>query len=195
MDRLNKIFHVAILSIAMATPVFAQTDGSLGSTSTGTSDISVTINELAMVTKVNNLAAPSSYSGAVDGNGNGFDMADDVCIYTNASTGSYRVTLEGNYDSAGAAGTDFYVRGGTSGDTILYSVAWNDVRATNTGETAATASSAITGQTGYSDELDCGGATETDTNARFRVTMTQADMLAKRADTYTGTLTILIAPN
>jgi hypothetical protein len=194
MNRLNKIFHVAIVSIAMATPAFAQTDGSLGSTSSGTSDISVTITELARVTKVNNLAA-GAYSGAVDGNGNGFDMADDVCIYTNASSGSYRVTLSGNYNSAGAAGTDFFVRGGTAGDTIAYSVGWNDVRATNSGETAATAGTAITSQTGYSTALDCGGATETETNARFHVTMTQADMLAERADTYTGTLTILIAPN
>lgn len=194
MNRLNKIFHVAVVSIAMATPAFAQTDGSLGTTSTGSAEISVTINDLARVSKVNNLAA-GAYSGAVDGSGNGFDMADDVCIYSNASSGSYRVTLSGNYNAAGAAGTDFYVKGGMLGDTILYSVAWNDVKATNTGESAATAGTAITGQTGYSTVLDCGGATETETNARFRVTMTQANMLAKRADSYSGTLTILVAPN
>lgn len=194
MDRLKKILCVAILSMVVATPSFAQTDGSLGSTSTGTSDISVTINELAKVTKVNNLSA-SPYSGAVDGSGNGFDMADDVCIYSNASTDSYRVTLTGNYDSGGSAGSDFFVKGSSSGDTIAYSVAWNDVKASNSGETAATAGTAITSQTGYAHTLDCGGGTESDTNARFHVTMTQANMLAKHADAYSGTLTIVIAPN
>jgi hypothetical protein len=194
MNRLMKLMCLAILSTTAATPAFAASDGDIGSTSTGSSTISVTVPELAKISKVDNLVGGTYTppSGSSPTLGLGFDMNDDVCIYSNASTDSYRVTLTGNYDSSGSAGTDFYVKGSSSGDTIAYAVYWNDVTGTS-GETSATAGTAITGQTGYANTWNCGGGSST--NANFHVTMTDADMLAKHADAYSGTLTIVIAPN
>lgn len=170
--------------LALTSSAFAATQGSEGETSTATADITVTIPKLVKITDVSNLAG-----GTYNGGASGFNMNDNVCIYSNmAASGKYTVKVTStNPSTSPTAG--FYV--GQSGTTeeILFTLAWNDVQGT-TGEAALTENTNLPTQDGFSDQPDCGAST----NANFHAVMTQADMLAVLPGAYSATITILITP-
>ena len=189
MDRLNKILCVAILSMTIATPALAATDGVEGETSSGTADIQVEIPKLVKISELDDLTmlGGSKYTG---GSG-GFDQNDPVCIYSNMDTGSGQYTVRvtgGSNPKATSPSAGFYVGNASTDNEIQYAVAWND-EATVGGSTV-TSGSDLTNQTGFSNSPNCSGGN----NANVRVTMTQANLLAVRPATYTGTITILITP-
>ena len=165
-----------ILSVQV-TPVFAATDGTLGTTSTGTSVITVTIPELILITGLADISF-GTYGGTGDLNGN-----DDICIYTNKAAGTYGVTATG--DGAASA---FTITDGSN--TIAYNVYFNDVSGT-TGETQLITNTANTSQTGANtSSQNCGGGA----NANFHVEMLEANLQAAPAGAYSGTLTLVVAP-
>ena len=170
----------------MAGSAFAATQGEEGTTSEGTSDISVTIPKLVKITGVGDLDG-----GTYDGGAGGFDEDDSVCIYSNMDPGSglYTVNITNGNNPAAAPTAGFYVGSAVTDQEIPFEVAWNDVSGT-AGESAVTHGADLEDQNGFSNEPDCNG---TD-NANFRVTMAQADMLAVLPGDYTSTLTILITP-
>ena len=178
----KSIFALMVLGTASSF-AYAASDGSLGASSTGTSDISVTTTEMAQITNMANISA-GSYSGAL-----GVDLNDDVCIYTNdAGATSYKVTATGNYLANGGAGNLFFVKSTTTSSTIAYTVSWNNTTgAGNTALTANTQSAAITGAT---NTYPC-----VTNNANFRVQMTHNDIMSVPAGTYEGTLTLVVVPD
>lgn len=184
--KILKLALTLALSSAVAGTAFAATQGTEGATSTGTSDLSVTIPKLVKITGVADLAG-----GTYDGGAGGFDEEDSVCIYSNMDTGTatYAVNITNGSNPAASPTAGFYVGSAATDDEIAFAVAWND-QSGNTGETAVTHNTPLTGQNGFSNAPDC---SSTD-NANFRVTMTQANMLAVLPGTYTSTLTIVITP-
>lgn len=156
---------------------YAASDGTLGATSTGTSLISVTVPNLIKVTGFADLALGAwSGSGAMDGN-------DNICVYTNKASGTYRVTATGS-----GASNAFTITDGSN--LIAYTAAFNDVSGTS-GEQPLTSGTALTGQTGANTASQtCGGSN----NSNFHVTIAEAALLAAPAGAYSGTLTILVEP-
>jgi len=178
----KSIFALMVLGTASSF-AYAASDGSLGATSQGTSDISITTTEMAQITNIANISA-GSYSGAA-----GVDMSDDVCIYTNdAGATSYKVTATGNYTSGGGSGTDFFVYSTTTSSTIAYTVSWNNI--TGAGNTALTANTQSAAITGANNTYPCPA-----NNANFRVQMTHNNIMSVPAGTYEGTLTLVVAPD
>lgn len=174
-----KKLAVSLFALSLIAPIsaMAASDGTLGTTSTGTSTISVTVPALIKITGVADLALGTwAGSGAMTGN-------DDVCIYTNKAAGNYRVTATGS-----GGGGAFTITDGSN--TIAYTAAWNDVSGT-TGQAALTSGTALNGQTGANTSSQtCGGSQ----NANFYISIAEAALLAAPSGAYSGTLTMVVEP-
>lgn len=169
-------FTKALIAAGIATfsmAGFAATQGDLGATSQGDVIIDVEIPDLLMISGLNDIDL-----GTYVADGGDMDGSDTFCVYSNQ--GSYKVTLTGNFDAAGAPGTDFYLE--NSGNVVPYSVDYNG--------TAATAGIEIGGQTGDDSSTNCSGAT----NSNILVTITETDIQASPPGAYTGVLTLLVEP-
>jgi hypothetical protein len=162
------------LIAVLATDVLAATDGTVGATSTGTSTISVTIPKLIRIRSMADFTT-ASYSGTGD-----IDQNDDVNVSSNY-TGTYQVTGTGS----GAANA-FTITDGSQ--TIAYSPYFNDATGTS-GRALLSTGVALTSQSGAATTL--GGST---LNANVSLNMTEANIQAVNAGTYTGVLTLVFAP-
>jgi len=173
------------------TALFAATNpDDPGETSTGTSDISVDIPPLVKISGIQDLTY-NDYTGHPDGITRA-NLNQDVCIYSNLDTdgGSYSVTLSGTSTGAPAGFTITSGDGLEAWERIAYSAFWNDASGIGGGE-EMDHGDPDDGFENFSNLIDCDGTP----NANFSVSMTQANLLAVRPGTYTGTLTILIAPD
>ncbi|WP_133139417.1 hypothetical protein [Legionella genomosp. 1] len=159
---------------------FAATDGTLGTTSTGTVNVSITIPALVQISGLADIALGTPVAFPVTGN-------TTACIYSNVASplGSYFVTATSNNASAGA----FRVNdGGTN--FITYSAYWNNTSAA-TQTTLLTSGTKTAQQTGGNAvSLTCGGTP----NANFNISFSAAQVAGAPAATYTDTVTLLITP-
>lgn len=165
------VLPVALCCSSMA---FAANDGTLGSTSTGDTDVSITIGDVVQVSVEQDVAL--TYTPGSDSTG-----ATGLCIYRN-SDADVDVTLSSSNEDSGvfrmSDGTNFiaYTVDLSGGTTALTDVASSFL---NTISDEDNSSSSCSGS--YSHDLD--------------VTVTAADLDAAQAGSYTDTVTILVAPN
>jgi len=184
MTAKNKIGLTLLVLVASSSSSFAAGDGTLGATSTGTSNLSVTTTEMSEITGIADLTE-AGYSGAL-----GVDLNDSVCIYTNDVNTSYKVLATGSFTNVGAAGTDFFLKRTTpaSAHTIAYTVDWGITAAP--GVISLTSNTLSGVQTNATGTYPCAGS-----NANFRVRATHDNLMSKPAGTYTATLTLVISPD
>jgi hypothetical protein len=175
MPQVRKALAVAAIATFAAGNAFAATQGSLGATSQGTLDITLTIDPLVQISALDDIAL-GTYAGGGD-----MTSADDLCVYSN--NGGYDITATGN-----GAGQAFELTG-TSSATIPYTVEWATSAGAGSG-TALTTAVALAGQGGTFSTPDCGGVD----NAQVIVTVADADLASAPSDSYTGVLTLLVAP-
>ena len=176
-DLTSKIV-IGLALLFLPATAMAASDGTLGATSTGTADISVTIPPLIQISNMADIAF-GSYSGTGDLNGN-----QDVCIYTNLAAGTYVVTATGS----GAANA-FTVTDGSN--TIAYNVYFNDTTGT-TGEVQLSTGSQSAQQSGANtSSATCGGGDA----ANYHIEMLETNLQTAPAASYTGTLTLVVEPN
>lgn len=157
------------LSIASSSAI-AVTQGSLGATSTGDLLISLDINSLVQVSNLGDIAL-GTYAGT------DLTGTDNFCVYRNG-VGNYAITMSGD------GGVFELSDGGIN--TLPYSVDF-----TNGATTALTSTVALTAQTGANTtSTTCAGVD----NVAVAITVANANLAAAPAGNYTGTLTILVAP-
>jgi hypothetical protein len=174
-----------LLTLLSAFPAFAATQGTLGSTSTGTVNLSITKSVQAQISDLSDmtLANWSVGDGAVT-------LFSNACIYS--STGSYKVTATGS----GLANA-FTISSGLN--TIPYTVTWNAGGQGNLANTGTSLTSNIQ-STNFANanttNATCSGGGAGNDTARVVVGITQANMnsAASSSTPYTGTLTMLITP-
>ncbi len=176
MIKINKIAAAfAMTSMLASAPVMAASDGTLGATSSGSTDISVQIVDMVKVTGLDNIAL-GSYTGTGDLTG-----TTDYCVYRNGG-GAYQVTLT---STTGALSVS---DGGTNN--IGFSVLIDDDNdATAGGESLGYNSASLVSMAGAS-AADCGGSD----NAQMHFTFAEADLQAAKSATYNATLTVLVEP-
>jgi hypothetical protein len=174
LPQVGKALAVAAVATFAASNAFAANDGSLGATSQGDLDITLTIDPLVQISALDDIAL-GNYTGGANMTG-----ADDLCVYSN--TGGYDITASGN-----GGGSAFELIGGSVN--IPYTVEWADTAGAGTGS-PLTSGTALTGQGGTFSTPDCGGVD----NARVIVTVNSTDLAAAPADNYIGVLTLLVAP-
>ena len=113
LSRLSLNGLVVLGALMLSTTATAATDGTLGLTSTGTTDISIIKGDTAQITGLADMVMAPWTTGdpaPVD--------STTACVYT--STGAYQVTPT----SANGAGAQFRMADG--GNFLVYDVNWND---------------------------------------------------------------------
>ncbi|MBD3649622.1 MAG: hypothetical protein HUJ31_19690 [Pseudomonadales bacterium] len=174
MNTLSKILTVVAAGMISA-QAMAASQGTVGSSSTGTSDVSITVNDLVRITSVADISLTYSGGGPLVG-------STQYCVFRNGGD-QYKVTLTTDQGA-------FEVTSGTTSDTIPFTVNVDDDIIAGGGETLSynTASSvALLG----SASANCGGAD----NGEVEVNFAEADLQAvTSASDYNATMTILVEP-
>lgn len=176
---------ILLATSSMVTPALAATQGTLGATSTGTANISITKNVQAQISDISDMTL-SNWSigdGAVS-------LQSNVCVYS--STGNYKVTATGS-----GLLNAFTIGSGLN--LIPYTVTWNSGGAGNLASTGASLLANI--QSGSlsnasTSSSTCSGGGAANDTARVVVNISQASMdsAASSPTPYTGTLTMLVTP-
>lgn len=178
----NVIALTSILSlggISSGSAMAATSDGSLGSTSTGTVDILASVPARARITGL----------AAVDFTGQdpavAASDAQDVCVWSNTSTKGYTVTATGN-----GAGSAFTLTDGSN--TVPYSVEWSASSGQSSGSvlTAGVASGSL-----VSTAINQNCSSGPPASASLIVRMSTSDLgNMVGGSSYSGTLTLLVTP-
>ena len=156
----------------------AATQGTIGSTSTGSVSVSATVPGRVQISGLSDVAF-----GTVDPT-TAASSAQNVCVWSNTSGRAYNINATGS-----GASNAFTLTDGTN--TLAYAVEWADSTAQTTG-TALTSGTALTGLASTATNPTCSaGPART---ASLIVKMTAADLQAAVASSYTGTLTLVVAP-
>ncbi len=164
-----------ITALGVSSTWAATADGTAGASSTGTTDITITIPQLARISDMTAITFP-------DWDGTGGEVAtDDICVWSN--TGAYNITATGD-------GTlnAFTITDGT--DTIAYLVEWEDANAGAASGTSLTSGTALAGQltSAVASACDVNGL-----NSTLIITLPSAQLEAAGNGTYTGQLTLVVA--
>ena len=176
--RLLRIGVLLILTVFLPAAALAANQGTAGANSTGDFGISLAVPTLVRITKMADMSF-GSYSGS--GNKS---LDHDICVWTNAPAGTYKVKAQGN-------GTNFAYTVAAGGRTIAYSVKWNNTSGPgNISLDVDTYSAAQSGANTQSQTCDLGNPV----TANVQVTFTQAALLAAKPGTYAGTLTLIVSP-
>ena len=169
----------AMLGLSGAGTASASTQGSLGSTSTGSVSISASVPSRVRISGLTDVSFTNVDPSADVSN------AQNVCVWSNTSTKGYRLTATGS----GAANAFTLANASL---TVPYTVEWSGSSGA-TGGTALTAGSALTGLTSTATNSGC--ASGPAASASLIVKIGAASLQTMDASTsYTGTLTLLVAP-
>jgi hypothetical protein len=162
----------------------AATQGTAGTTSTGTVVINASIAARVRISNLSDLTFADSDFAPIIGTGNSAQKTENVCTWSNNSDRSYFISASGS----GAANA--FTLASAANPVIPYSVSW----AQTTGQTTGTALTAATKSSKFISSAttsNCSGGA----SATLLVSIAGADaeaMLAGAA--YTGTLTLLMTP-
>lgn len=177
MKKLNNLaIGIALSSAVFATQAIAAQNGTLGSDSTGMSDISLDILDRVQITGVTDIDL-----GIFDGT-NGMTGSTAFCVYRSGGD-NYTMTIT-------TQGGQLQVASAIALDSIGFTVKVDgDIDASN-GEAITYGISTSNLFTG-SSVINCGGAN----NASLEVSFAAADLLVATAATdYTATVVILVQP-
>lgn len=185
----RNLFKIAsVVALGFASTSFAVTDdGDIGTTSTGTADISLTIPKLIQITGMKDVAFTDYVPGENDRS-----LSKNICIYGNFDTSeTYQVRAHG--DGAANAFTIARQGTGTAWD-LPYHVYYNTSIAGGEGtEFTSSNSFTVTGRGGFSNSV-LDPCPEGQENAKYTVKILKNDILAARYGTYRGTLTLVVEP-
>ena len=168
-----------IAATLVAHPALAATQGSLGATSTGSVAINASVPNRVQLTGLTDVSFANQDPATAATN------AQNVCVWSNTSTKGYNVTATGS----GTANAFTLANGAL---TVPYTVEW----AGSTGQTSGTAlasGTALTGLTSLATNAQC--ASGPSKSASLIVRISTANLQTMQAATsYTGTLTLVVAP-
>lgn len=157
----------------------AATQGTLGTNSTGSVSISASVPNRIQLTGLTDVAFTNQDPSVAASN------AQSVCVWSNSSTKGYYITATGS-----GAASAFTLANGSA--TVPYSVEWAGSSGQTSG-TALTAATALHGLTSTATNPTC--ASGPASSASLVVRISSADLQAMQAaTTYTGTLTLVVAP-
>ncbi len=168
-----------VLSSVTPNMVFAATQGSQGSTSTGIINISASVPNRAQISGLMDVSFANQDPTTAA------SSSQSVCVWSNTATKAYTITATGSGNSSA-----FTLSNGTS--TVPYSVEWSPTggQTSGSGLTASTATSSLT--SGASNPTCSANASP---SASLIVKMATSDLGAMSAgSSYTGTLTLLVSP-
>ncbi|GAA4747488.1 hypothetical protein GCM10023264_11520 [Sphingomonas daechungensis] len=169
----------ALAVLASAGTAQAATQGSLGATSTGSVSISASVPNRVRISGLSDVAFTNADPSLNASN------AQNVCVWSNTSTKGYRVTATGS----GAANAFTLANASL---TVPYTVEWS----ASSGQTSGTAlavGTPLTGQTSLATNSNCASGPSSSASLIVKIAATDLQTMTA-ATNYTGTLTLLVAP-
>jgi hypothetical protein len=169
----------AWFALASGMAADAATQGSLGSTSTGTLSVSVSVPNRVQLSGLTDVAFTNQDPSVAA------SSAQNVCVWSNTNIRGYNVNATGS----GTAGAFTLANAAL---TVPYSVEWAGSSGSASG-TALAAGTALTGLTSTATNASCSSGPSS--TASLIVKIAAADLQSMQAATsYTGTLTLVVAP-
>jgi hypothetical protein len=157
----------------------AASQGTLGTTSTGSVAIAASVPNRVQISGLADVSFANQDPSVAASN------AQNLCVWSNSSTKGYNVTATGS----GAANA-FTLSNGAA--TVPYSVEWAGSSGQSSG-TALSAGTALTGLTSTATNPTCSAGPSS--SASLVVKISSANLQSMPAATsYTGTLTLVVAP-
>lgn len=183
---IKKIALGAAVALLAAGAAQAQTNGTFGTTSTGTFEIDATLQPVVRVSGLDNL---NFTIGAAFLNGSNPNVNDrfDYCVYSNVSSaGTYRLSVDGGTPGTGNA----WLLTGTAG-TLPFFVNNSDYSSGSNNQMGPgdTFTFRANGRTGARPNTV--GCSDTGENTRITVAITRDDILAANAGAYEGTVRVI----
>jgi hypothetical protein len=181
-QRIKRVLALLLLITVVlgAGSLMAATDGTLGTTSTGTSVVTLTIPQFYRISGVADLSL-GSYSGTGTMTGN-----DDLCVYSNGVT-TYKIRMT---DDTTMTSNTFSIENAAHTKEIPMAVRWNSTTGTG-GNSAVTYNTQLSGTGANTTSSDCSSGGNT---ANIQVSFAQADLQAASAAAYSATLTLIVEP-
>lgn len=190
------LLAAAALAVMASGTANAATDGSLsGTSSTGTLDVNVTVDEMVRVSGLDDLTLTID-AATIASNFGSTSAISNFCVFSNVDAlGTYNVTVGGN--AGDGLGNPYGLTGTSTGTQLNHTVGYHDGGTYNsiaaefmrpTGLTF-TKTNTSDGQTRATDP-DCVNVGD---NSSLRVTVRNPVALAALADTYTGTLSVIVS--
>lgn len=158
----------------------ASTQGSFGATSTGSVTINASVPSRVRISGLSDIDLTNA-NPAADAS-----VAQNVCVWSNTATRGYRVTATGS----GAANAFTLANGALP--VVPYSVEWSGSTGQTTG-TALTTGSALVAQTSTATVSDCSSGPASTASLIVKIGSPQLQAMPA-ATTFTGTLTLVVAP-
>jgi hypothetical protein len=179
----NSLVRLAPVALLLATAAAgtaqAATDGSLGATSTGTVTINATIASRVQIGGLNDVTIASIDPNTPE------THAQDVCVWSNTAGKKYNIRATGSGISSA------FTIGSGSLDPVNYTVEWAQSVGQN-GGTSLASGTTLTGQASTATNPTCASGGE---SASLIVKMDTTNLQNMQAGaTYTGVLTLLVAP-
>jgi len=174
---------VGVLIACMASAsAQAATQGSLGSTSSGSVSVSATIPARVQISGLSDFAF-----GTLDPS-TAASSSKNVCVWSNTGTKGYNITATGD---GGGTGNAFKLSNGST--TVDYGVAWAGTSGASSG-TALTTNAAATGFTSTATSPTCASGASSTASLIVNFSTAQMQAAVGSATAYTGTLTLVVAP-
>lgn len=177
--RYHQLLATCAAAMLIEGTAVAATQGTLGATSTG----SVTIN--ASVPNRVQLSGLSDVSFLNQDPATAALNAQNVCVWSNTSTKGYNVTATGS----GTAGA-FTLSNAAL--TVPYSVEWSQTSGQSSGTALATGA-ALTGLKSTATSSNCSSGVSSSASLIVKISTANLQTM-QAATTYTGTLTLVVAP-
>lgn len=170
-----------ILSVALlaATPAAAATNGTLGATSTGTVQITLSVPSRVQISGLTDIsfanADPSQQASSSQSN----------CVWSNTANKGYSITATGS----GTSGAFTLANGSLN---VPYTVQWNASGGQTSG-TALTAGTALAGMISTAANPTCSTGAATTSSLIISIAASNLQGMTSAAS-YTGSLTLLVTP-
>jgi hypothetical protein len=177
--RYSRLTAACIAALLVQGPALAATQGSLGSTSTGSISIGASVPNRVQLTGLADVSFTNQDPATPALN------AQNVCVWSNTSTKGYFITATGS----GAASAFTLANGAL---TVPYSVEWAGSSGQTSG-TALTTATALHGLTSTATNPTCSAGPGTTASLIVKISTTNLAAM-QAATTYTGTLTLVVAP-
>jgi hypothetical protein len=177
--RFQRLCGACVAALLVHGSASAATQGSLGTTSTGSISIGASVPNRVQLTGLSDVSFTNQDPATPAAN------AQNVCVWSNTSTKGYNVTATGS-----GAGSAFTLANGAA--TVPYSVEWSGSSGQASG-TALTAGAALTGLTSTATNATCSAGASSSASLIVKISSANLQNM-QAATTYTGTLTLVVAP-
>lgn len=178
----NYLVLTSALGLLVTAPAAAATDGTFGATSTGTVGINASVPGRVRISKLTDIDLTNLDPTVAA------SRAQNVCVWSNAASRRYSITASGS-----GSGNAFTLDAAGAPAAVPYSVQWSATSGQTSG-TSLSAGTALGALTSTAINSDCSAGPATTASLIVGMDTTTLQSMTSGL-VYTGTLTLMVAPD